>query len=64
MADDFTKAERIIIRNQRLMMLALANLVRENTSSGNVYHAEKLRERIKLMEASLEWIAAPGERIG
>lgn len=59
----FSTAERVIMRNQRLMMLALSNIVRETTKTGNEYHATKLTDRVKEMEANLDWIASPSERI-
>lgn len=63
MSDHFNSFERIVLRNQRLMMLAISNLVRENTHIGNEYHANKLTERVKEMEREWEWIAAPSERL-
>ena len=62
--EDVTKMLRVILRNQRFMMLALSNLVRDNTSTGNVYHAEKLSDAVRRMEEHWEWLASPGERIG
>lgn len=61
--DEFNSAEKAILRNQRMMMLALANLVRENTKAGNEYRADKLSNRVKDMERHWEWIASPSERI-
>jgi hypothetical protein len=61
---DFNSAEKAILRNQRIMMLALANLVRENTKTGNEYHADLLTNRVKNMDRHWEWIASPSERIG
>lgn len=61
--DEFNSAEKAILRNQRMMMLALSNLVRENTKVGNEYHADKLTARVRDMDRHWEWIAAPSERI-
>lgn len=57
-----TDGERAILKNQRLIMLALANLVREQ-SMGGEYMANLLRERVKDMERYWEWIAPPSQRL-
>lgn len=59
---EFTPAEKIIIRNQRLIMLALNILLLDNPS-GSAGYSDKILSRVRQMEANLEWLAAPGERI-
>ena len=54
---------RRVLKNQRLMMLALSNLVRENTRAGNVYDAENLSDAVREMEKNWDWIAPPSQRI-
>lgn len=66
MATDPTNTEmlRIIVRNQRLMMLAITNIIHNGPQgTGTGYHAEKLTKRVKDMERVWDWIASPGERI-
>ena len=62
--EDVAKMLRVILRNQRFMMIAMSNLVRDNTKICNVYHAEKLSTAVRQMEEHWEWIAAPSERLG
>jgi hypothetical protein len=61
--DDTEMMLRAILRNQRYMMLAISNLVREQHTLG-IYHADKLSNRVRQMEEHWEWIALPSERIG
>lgn len=61
--DEFNSAEKAILKNQRMMMLALSNIVRQTTTTGNEYHADMLSNRVRDMERRWEWIAAPSERI-
>lgn len=59
----FTPAEKIIIRNQRLIMLALANRCANEGGVGADACNSQLHARVRDMETSLDWIAAPSERI-
>lgn len=54
---------RTILRNQRLIMLGLANLVRDGGGPGSGYHADNLRQAIIDMEREHDWIAPPSQRI-
>lgn len=49
---EFTNAERAILRNQRLMMLAVAELM-ERATSGHLPAAHKLVDRIRDLERIL-----------
>lgn len=61
--EDFSKAERIIMRNQRLIMLALSCRLQNAGGIGSDYHAQALTKRVKDMERVFEWIASPSERL-
>lgn len=61
--DGFSAAERVIIRNQRYMMLAISAMFRNAGGMGSDYHAETLTRRVKDMERAYEWIASPNERL-
>ena len=54
---------RTILRNQRYIMLALSNVVRETTTVGCDYHANNLNGQVQEMEKAFKWIARPSERI-
>jgi hypothetical protein len=58
-----TPSEKIIIRNQRLIMLALLNLLRNQRGPLTEYNADKLRDRVVQLEQNYDWIAAPSERL-
>jgi len=58
-----TPTEKIIIRNQRYMMLALTCLLRNEGGMATGYHADKLTQRVQHMERIYDWIAAPSERL-
>ena len=55
--------EKMILTNQRLIMLALSNRSRNAGGMGADYHADLLRDRVKEMEREFDWIALPSERI-
>jgi hypothetical protein len=62
-ADKFSFAEKVIIRNQRIIMLALSNVVREATRNNNEGMANQLHACVRQMEHSWEWLASPSERL-
>jgi hypothetical protein len=59
----FTEAEKIIVRNQRLIMLTLSCMIQNAGGMASGYHGEKLRQRVIQLENNLDWLAAPGEKI-
>lgn len=63
MTTEFSSAEKIILRNQRWIMLALANISANQGGMCSGMYQEKLTQRVKEMERAFEWIATPGERI-
>lgn len=54
-------AEATIIRNQRLIMLGLSQLLVQ-ANNGN-YTATLLRQRVQDLERDLPWIVPPSRRI-
>ena len=61
--DEFSQFERIVLRNQRYMMLAISAMFQNAGGVGSDYHANKLEKRVQDMERAWEWIASPSERI-
>lgn len=61
--EEFNQFERIVLRNQRYMMLAISAMFRNTGGVASGYHADKLIQRVTDMERAWEWIASPGERI-
>jgi hypothetical protein len=59
---EFTLAERAILRNQRLIMLALVAMGHE-MKLGNSKHIGELRFRVGEMDRYWEFIAAPNDRL-
>jgi hypothetical protein len=55
--------ERIVLRNQRYIMLALASRLQNAGGLGSGYHAERLTKRVKDMERIFDWIASPSEKL-
>ena len=62
MTDEDRKLLRIILRNQRLLMMAVASVVWETTSDGRDLHRDNLLDAVRKMEIAFDWIASPGER--
>lgn len=60
---EVSSAEKMILRNQRYMMLAISTLLQNQGGTATGYHAEKLTARVKDMERAFDWIAAPSERL-
>ena len=60
---EVSSAEKMILRNQRYMMLAISTLLKNQGGKSTGYHAEKLTARVKDMERAFDWIAAPSERL-
>lgn len=61
--DEPGEAEKLILRNQRYMMLALSTLLQNNGGMMTGFHAVKLTDRVKEMERAFNWIASPSERL-
>jgi hypothetical protein len=59
---EFTNTERAILRNQRLLMVALAELM-ERATSGHLPTGNKLVDRVHDMERLWPWITLPGELV-
>jgi hypothetical protein len=57
---EFTNAERAVLRNQRLLMMALAELMEQATSS-HLPMADKFVDRAHDMERLWPWVMLPGE---
>lgn len=61
--EDTNKMLRIMLRNQRKLMLAVASLNLNHGGTGSGYHADQLKGNVIEMEREWEWIARPSERI-
>lgn len=61
--EEFSRAERIIIRNQRYIMLALANLSANAGGTLAGHTNQTLHNRVREMERAWDWIASPSERL-
>lgn len=61
--DEPSGTEKLILRNQRYMMLALSTLLLNQNGMMTGYHSEKLTSRVKDMERAFDWIATQSERL-
>jgi hypothetical protein len=57
---EFANADRAVLRNQRLLMMALAELM-ERATSEHLPTGDKLVDRLRDMERLWLWIVLPGE---
>jgi hypothetical protein len=61
--EEFSQFEKVVLRNQRYMMLAISTTIRNVGGMSSDYHANKLTDRVKQMEQAWDWIAGPSERL-